>query len=317
MICPQCSHEFKTDIAFGIVECPQCQHAFFPEIAITQESAPLSENNNVSEAPLSDFFSSIPDSSQEQVPEREPTKVIAVSPDLGEIAEFGNQKLESTGSGGLFYNIEISGIDSPELRQQLELALSDKKLEMQAQALFAKIKNGTLNLVQVHPVKAAVLVSRLKGSALKIKWNTGQMIRAIKLLIIIISVLFSGVKASADDWDKVESNLKGYAIKIGNIQDEIRIMIDKKNQLPKDASAQGSRAVMLDSIKKKYTELKQVHKDMMREMERVRFEYPEKGNNVERRYRHIKIKSMDELEGDTSLDGELSRLKKKSEQKYK
>ncbi|MBK9293873.1 MAG: hypothetical protein IPM57_05425 [Oligoflexia bacterium] len=141
--------------------------------------------------------------------------------------------------------------------------------------------------------------------------------RTLKLVPIIFLILFTGSATFGDEWDKIEASLKSYSIKINNIQEEIRNLVNKKNAIPNDASGQGSRSVILSDIKKKFSELRQTQKDMIREMERVRFEFPEKGNYVQRRYRHIKIKSIEELEKDSSLDAELSKTKRKAEQKYR
>src|SRR5207237_215570 len=148
---------------------------------------------------------------------------------------------------------EISGIDTPEIREVLVGIFGDKRLGFQPTALLQKIKEGTLKLNQVHPVRAAVLVGRLKGTGLKVKWAAEQMIKSL----VVLFICFLGMRAFGNDWEHHEANLKDYSIKIINFQDEIHELQGKK----KLETEPKKREELLIEIKKKYTELKDTHKD--------------------------------------------------------
>lgn len=231
---------------------------------------------------------------------------------LNDIADFGNQPVQSLSSGALVYEIEISGIDSPELRSELEAVLIDKKLGMPAYEYLPKIVDGVLKLNEVHPVKAAVLVGRLKLTHLHVTWKTSQLIKKIIFLIVSTYLLGEGTAVFASDWGRHEVSLKQATIKINNLQDDILTLSKKKSA----ESEQQKKEEILEEIKKKYTELKVAHREMLKEMEHVRFEHPEKGDKTFREYKRVKLKKLEEIESDNSVDSQMLRLKSKADQKY-
>ncbi len=293
-ICPNCQKEVESLFEFGMISCNHCGHLFIVDDKVASLSA---------------------ESLFEPVPEAIPADG---SVKLDEIAEFGNIQLDNMSSGALFYDVEISGIDTPELRSDLDFVLQDKKLGLSEMKLLTKVSGGILMIKELHPVAASVLVNRLKSTGLQVKWTTGQLIKKILVLALIffasvgVSQITAVSVAQASDWAHHEISLNQSSIKINNLQDEIMELSAKKNTEPNPKK----KIEILEDIKKKYLDLKESYKSMLQEMDHVRFEHPEKGDKTLRQYKHMKLKSLDELENDTSSEGQMLRLKKKAEMKY-
>lgn len=318
--CPECGAVFEDQLGFGMVECPHCHHMSMsgasPEAMTTLHQRPTTATMitpEVQSAPQP-IAEPTPDPSEE--PEISQASFTMTTPNreasFEDVIDFANSEIPSTGSNALFYNVIVSGIDTPELRDELEDILNDRKLNLPPSVIMPKIKQGTLKLEQLHPVRAAVLVSKLRNTHLRVKWNTDQMIKVLKSFLFIVFALGS-FKALASSWEYHDQSLKSYAIRINNLQDEIHDTIVKKN----NETNLKKKEEYLEEIKRKYADLRGMHKDFLKEMEHVRYEHPERGDKVERKYVHLKVKTLEELENDNTLDGQLSRIKRKAEMKYK
>lgn len=75
------------------------------------------------------------------------------------------------GAGQFLYEIEIDGIDGAKLRNELYEELKDPRWGWIAIELMGNIKMGKLVLKGINAVKASLLVNRLKGLPLEIKWK--------------------------------------------------------------------------------------------------------------------------------------------------
>jgi hypothetical protein len=73
---------------------------------------------------------------------------------------------------------------------------------------------------------------------------------------------------------------------------------------------------LLADLQKEYKELEKLYKDLDDEKRHIRFEHPDKGVEVERKYRAYKIRSIEDMENELGTDGKLSRLKQKVFLKY-
>jgi hypothetical protein len=85
--------------------------------------------------------------------------------------EMINAESNSEVAGHLLYEIEIEGIDGSKLRNELYDELKDPRWGWVAMELMGSIKLGRLVLKDVNAVKASLLVNRLKGLPLEIKWK--------------------------------------------------------------------------------------------------------------------------------------------------
>ena len=84
------------------------------------------------------------------------------------IADFGNADL---GQVAFNYTILISGIDTGAIRSQIQEAITDAKFGWNAGQLMAQIKGGVLTIRSVNPVKASILIQRVKYLPVKISWR--------------------------------------------------------------------------------------------------------------------------------------------------
>lgn len=89
-------------------------------------------------------------------------------------------------------------------------------------------------------------------------------------------------------------------------------MIAHKNEEKEDAKLKP----MLAALKKEYEELEKYYKDLEEEKRHVRFEHPDQGVEIERKYRAYKIRSIEDMENEIGTEGRLSRLKSKVLRKY-
>ena len=96
---------------------------------------------------------------------------------LADVAAFGNAELPTASSGALVYNIHIEGIDTIELRQEFVHALEDRRLGFDSKAVMRSIIAGRLDLVYLNPVKASVLLGRIKNLPITVSWIAEQLIK--------------------------------------------------------------------------------------------------------------------------------------------
>jgi hypothetical protein len=88
--------------------------------------------------------------------------------DLSDIADFGNADVTQSAFN---YSMTIEGIDSGALRKQLQEALSDSKFNWNVIQVMAQIKGGVLTIKSINPVKASILMQRLKYLPVKVSWR--------------------------------------------------------------------------------------------------------------------------------------------------
>jgi hypothetical protein len=163
-LCQKCGTLLEGD--FGVVQCLQC-----------------GEMNFLDEGPASGVVPPEPPSPGEPAelssPEVAPAPPEWAEPPsaeeaIQEIADFGNSSVSSS-DGVLVYDVRVSGIDSLELRNALVEALKDPKFRWNAEELEASIKNGVLHVSRVSPVKASVLIKKIRHLDLEVSWTQGNI----------------------------------------------------------------------------------------------------------------------------------------------
>ncbi len=98
-----------------------------------------------------------------------PVVVARPEASLGDIRAFGNAAASQDGS--LLYSIRISGIDSPDLRDEVRGVLSDRRLLFDVEAILKGIQSGELVVRDISAIKAQVVVNRLLGLPLQLEWE--------------------------------------------------------------------------------------------------------------------------------------------------
>ena len=200
--CPQCQSEVTGD--FGLVQCSACHAVLmfdfdgnlqaqseglsqppqqvYGKENLKQETISQSEQmSRLSEAsvavqPLVEDVPPEIEVRSETISQTPQVSVVAKRPsqqesqNLSEIAEFGNSP-ESKMDGNLFFDLEISDIDTLELRKELEEALVDRRFQWSVNEVMEQTKGGVLVLKKLNPVKTAILVQRLQGMKLRLSWT--------------------------------------------------------------------------------------------------------------------------------------------------
>lgn len=100
-----------------------------------------------------------------------PPALDLASPDLSDIGRFGNSDASAVGEGSLRYNIHVTGIDTADVRSQFREAVTDKKMMWDTEQILRSIKNGEVKLTGMSAVKAYIIVSRLRGLPVEIRWE--------------------------------------------------------------------------------------------------------------------------------------------------
>lgn len=87
------------------------------------------------------------------------------------ISAYANSELSSAKDGSLVVTVIISGIDTKDLRTEIRQALQDSRFGWDASAVMSTIRGGTLRLERISPVKATIVINRIKNLAVQIRWE--------------------------------------------------------------------------------------------------------------------------------------------------
>lgn len=88
---------------------------------------------------------------------------------LREVVDFGNSPAEE--GHALQYTLTITGIDSKETRDRMFEVLTDVRLGLNVRELQTQVVRGALEIPQLNPVRASVIVGRLRELPLKLNWR--------------------------------------------------------------------------------------------------------------------------------------------------
>ncbi len=106
------------------------------------------------------------------------TKTQSPQEAINEIATFGNQEKSSADTGILLYEVQITGIDTLEMRKSLLDILRDPKFRWNVDSLENSITSGALLLQGLTPIKASILIKKIRHLDLEIRWRQGSVYEA-------------------------------------------------------------------------------------------------------------------------------------------
>jgi hypothetical protein len=182
--CPKCRAELLQD--FGLVTCSSCGNVSILDImGDIQETAapaeqmppplhqeaqaeafPAEESANF-ENPFMNFdLNSNPEASHIETPVEESPPQESMN-----LSDYANSEFSQVKDGAFFYNVSISDIDSKEIREFLREAINDTRFGWDVQGIMAQVKHGELLLKNMSPVKASILINRIKRLPVKIRWE--------------------------------------------------------------------------------------------------------------------------------------------------
>lgn len=200
--CPNCSKTIAvTEDNFGTLYCCEhCRAEFFigfdgapenskqPLVGEIESNEAMASNNEV--MPMSpitfenELISNNEDSYQNQMT-ADSSNLYSIDPSVDkpmentqeknvfndftqDVRDFGN---DSTTSGILSFDLEISGIDLGQLKQDLLEALDDKRFGWNLSELSQRIQDGKLVIENVSAAKIIVLIKRITPIGLNLNWR--------------------------------------------------------------------------------------------------------------------------------------------------
>ncbi len=85
--------------------------------------------------------------------------------------EFANSEVSAAKDGPLLFKILISGIDTREIRDSIREVLEDPRFAWDSNEIFSKVSKGHLTINGLSPVKASILITRIKRLPVEIRWE--------------------------------------------------------------------------------------------------------------------------------------------------
>lgn len=119
--------------------------------------------------------------------------------------------------------------------------------------------------------------------------------------------------ALGGSWNEHMNNINSMLGRMRTDEEEIKKLVEEKAQ----AKSKEQLNEILKQIVERYKNLQETHKRFEEERHHVRFEHPEKGDEVERRYRPFRLRTIDQMETEVGLEKKLDRFKAKVETVYK
>jgi hypothetical protein len=107
----------------------------------------------------------------ESEPENAPIPDLGPADDPLGINAYANSEFSQGKDGLLRFRVLISGIDSKEIRESIREAIEDSRFAWDPAKVMASISKGTLVIESLSPVKAAILINRIKRSPIVIRWE--------------------------------------------------------------------------------------------------------------------------------------------------
>lgn len=93
------------------------------------------------------------------------------SPDLSDLAQFANSPDSGGREGPLRYHLQVSGIDTADVRDAFREAITDRKFMWDTDQILRSIRHGEVNIDNVPPAKAYMLIIRLRNLPVRVKWE--------------------------------------------------------------------------------------------------------------------------------------------------
>lgn len=133
------------------------------------------------------------------------------------------------------------------------------------------------------------------------------MIKAVILLTFFISQ-----KSLALEWDAHLASQKASVEKIRAQEKVIYDLIEQK----KSTKDNDKISKILEELVKEHNKLSELYDEFEKEKYHIKYEHPEEGSTIERRYSPYKLKTLQEFESEGGIDGRLSQIKPRVLKKY-
>jgi len=131
----------------------------------SEESSVSAEGAESTESAYSEDFLDSLNSSEPVDPE-----VTEANDPLG-ITRFDGTDSSQMVDGPYYYDVIVSGIDTASLKQQVVDALTDRRLNWSQDDIKKNIKMGQLQLLNLNPVRAVLVVLKLQPLDVDVEWD--------------------------------------------------------------------------------------------------------------------------------------------------
>lgn len=142
------------------------------------------------------------------------------------------------------------------------------------------------------------------------KWPETKQTQHV-LAVVIAGLLVCPI-LQAGEWSQHEVSIRQTALKIQAKEQSLTQLIEAK----KTITDQQQMSETLQKISKEHEELEKVYGEFNKERAHTRFEHPEQGQRLDRQYKPLRLKTLNEFEAEGGIDGRLTELKKKVSTKY-
>ena len=95
-----------------------------------------------------------------------------VLPDaINDLSSLANSVETTSLNGALRYTVEISGIDTADIRNEFRELISDRRFLWDVDGIIRSIRSGAVKFEDVTAVKALLLVHRLRALPVRVQWE--------------------------------------------------------------------------------------------------------------------------------------------------
>lgn len=188
--CPQCQTALKDD--YGMITCPGCGAIVFVDMdgganvagdspaspAASDGDAPVAAESPSDFSPLGFDLPGSPESSSTEVGASGPVASSEVAnpseidpnDPLG-LSAYANSEISGAKDGPMVVTLVISGIDTKDIRDEIRQVLKDSRFGWDVVQVMSRIRGGELRIEAISPVKATVVINRIKSLPVQIRWE--------------------------------------------------------------------------------------------------------------------------------------------------
>jgi len=100
-------------------------------------------------------------------------------PNPVDITGYANSEESNLEGGEYLYTVTVSRLDSKSLKEALKYVLIDEKLQLNHHEYMKNIKDGTVTIENLNPIKAKRIVEQLQYCDLDIKWVQKRVVMEV------------------------------------------------------------------------------------------------------------------------------------------
>lgn len=169
--CPSCKAEISSD-EFGLITCSNCG----AQVMAGMDEPEVSEEPQVVERPPVENAEVLTEDVPESTSLRESLQETLLEgmsepANLSDIAEYGNSPVSQAREGLLRFHVCLTNIDTADVRKAVRDVLSEPRFLFNVEEILNSIRDGEVTISDVTPVKAAVLIQKLRALPVGISWE--------------------------------------------------------------------------------------------------------------------------------------------------